>query len=453
MRAGNRDQWWPELPLGAGPIYLRLVEELAKARADGTLQPGDRLPPQRDIAKRMGVDLTTVTRAFAEARRRKLIDATAGRGTFVTPGGADEPVLDMGMNIPPSPPGLSLPALIRQGMEGLLKRSSAEALLSYHPGAGSPAERAAASLWISGSGMRLPVNRVIVGSGAQSLLAGTIMALTREKDVLLADSVTYPGFIALAKSSRRKAAGVTADDDGMRPDRLDEMVQRHKARLVYLNPTLHNPTTLVMSESRRHALADVARRNGLIILEDDPYRPLLPDPPTSFMAIAPELTVHVATLAKCISPFLRTAFLAAPSEQMAEKVSIALRGLTLMAAPLMTGLATEWIRSGQAREIVDAVRSEARARATLAGRILPSELRFQPSGLHAWLPLHGQGSRVIEAARLRGVAVSGAEEFSLGNEAPDAIRIALGATPSRERLADGLTALAAILSETSSLAD
>ena len=88
----------------------------ADARGSGLLQSGDRLPPQRDLADLLGVDLTTVTRAFAEARRLNLIEAVPGRGTFVTSGGSDEPVIDLRMNVPPAPLGLNLPAGILGGI-------------------------------------------------------------------------------------------------------------------------------------------------------------------------------------------------------------------------------------------------------------------------------------------------------------------------------------------------
>lgn len=438
-------EWLPDIGNGTGPLYLRIADALAEARADGLLQPGDRLLPQRDLAQRLGVDLTTVTRAFTEARRRNLIDAAPGRGTFVTPGGPDEPILDLSMNIPPPPQGINLPALIRSGIEGLLKRSSAEALLSYHPGPGSPAERAAGTLWLEKAAPRLPVDRVGVGAGAQSLLSALVTATTRDGEAVLTDRLTYPGFIALTKTMNRSLAGVGADEHGMRPDLLEEAARMHGARLVYLNPTLHNPTTLVMPEHRRHDLIAVARRTGLTFIEDDPYSLLLDLAPPSFLALAPDITMHVATLAKCVSPFLRTAFLAMPGADALDNVARHLRGLTLMAPPLMSGLAAEWIRAGIAEEIVEGVRHEAKARQTLAAGVLPAAGRGR--GFHVWMPLdtgHSAGA-IVEKAQRRGLAISGANEFAVDEDAPDAIRIALGAVQDRRKLSDGLKSLAGIL--------
>ncbi|WP_167449127.1 PLP-dependent aminotransferase family protein [Mesorhizobium hawassense] len=448
MTGESDNGWLPVLAAGPRPVYLKIVDALADARSDGRLQPGDRLPPQRELARSLGVDLTTVTRAFSEARRRNLIDATAGRGTFITPGDPEEPVLDLGMNIPPAPAGLNLPALIRTGIEGLLKRSSAEALLSYHPGPGSPVERAVGSSWLAAKGDRLPVDRVVVGSGAQALLTAVLLSETREGDTILADALTYPGLIGLAGATRRKLAAVGSDSDGMRPDALEAAARRHRARVVYLNPTLQNPTALVMSEGRRRELVRMADKLELIIVEDDPYSRLLAAAPPAFLNLAPERTFHVATLAKCISPFLRTAFLAAPDAQAMERIAAAIRGTTMMAPPLMTGLACEWLRSGLAGEITAGVRAEAQARQEIARDILPKGFAATSASLHLWHPLESQlrSAELADIARRRGLAISPAEEFAVGEDFANGFRLALGAMPNRERLKEGLQSLASILS-------
>lgn len=75
--------WLPDLHSGGGPAYLQIAEAIQQAIGAGSLREGDRLPPQRTLAQSLGVDLTTVTRAYAEARRRNLLDAVTGRGSFI----------------------------------------------------------------------------------------------------------------------------------------------------------------------------------------------------------------------------------------------------------------------------------------------------------------------------------------------------------------------------------
>src|SRR6478736_8503533 len=102
--------WKPRLIESARMKYLGIVEALEADIRSGRVARGERLPPQRAIAEALDVDLTTVTRAFNEARRRGLVEAQAGRGTFISEkldGSAAperaQPLLDLSMNIPPQP--------------------------------------------------------------------------------------------------------------------------------------------------------------------------------------------------------------------------------------------------------------------------------------------------------------------------------------------------------------
>src|ERR1700744_5073411 len=107
---GRDGMWRPRLTESARMKYLGIVEALETDIRSGRVARGERLPPQRAIAEALNVDLTTVTRAFNEARRRGLVEAQAGRGTFIgeRPAGNEpaeqaHPLIDLSMNIPPQP--------------------------------------------------------------------------------------------------------------------------------------------------------------------------------------------------------------------------------------------------------------------------------------------------------------------------------------------------------------
>ncbi|HVB69080.1 MAG TPA: GntR family transcriptional regulator, partial [Acetobacteraceae bacterium] len=82
--------WKPKVSKSGGPVYLAIADALAADIQSGRLAEGARLPPQRTLAEALGVDFTTVTRAYAEAGRRGLIEGRVGTGTYVrrTPSGA-----------------------------------------------------------------------------------------------------------------------------------------------------------------------------------------------------------------------------------------------------------------------------------------------------------------------------------------------------------------------------
>ncbi|HEX8604513.1 MAG TPA: winged helix-turn-helix domain-containing protein, partial [Pseudoduganella sp.] len=73
MQDEDSPTWLPRLAGNKGPRFLQVADALQAAVADGSLRPGDRLPPQRQLAARLEVDLTTITRAYDEARRRNLL--------------------------------------------------------------------------------------------------------------------------------------------------------------------------------------------------------------------------------------------------------------------------------------------------------------------------------------------------------------------------------------------
>lgn len=441
-------RWIGRLDPAAGPRYLQIVAQLESAVSTGLLRPGERLPPQRKLADHLAVDLTTVTRAFGEARERGLIDAVIGRGSFISARQEQEgPPLDLSMTIPPAPKGLRLGELMQRGIAEILARSDADQLMNYHGGAGSLAERAAGAAWLAPLMGALPPQRIAVVPGAQTGLSALLSLLVRPGDTILMEPLTYPGLIGAARQQRLGIAPVAADEDGPLPDALEEAAARSGARIFALTPTLQNPTCITLPERRRQELVAVARRRDLILIEDDPYSLLAGDAPAPLAALAPERTWHVATLSKVLTPGLRTAFVVMPEGAGGAPFLAALRATALMPAPLMTALAAHWIRIGAAKDLLDGVRREAAERQLLARGILPETMRAHPYALHVWqpLPAHWDRNSLIERARMAGLGVMAADAFSTGGTTPDAIRIALGAIPERARLAEALGLLAGLI--------
>lgn len=449
-RAATMPPWVDELDPAAGPRYLQIVGLIERAVSDGRLRPGDRLPPQRKLAELLDVDLTTVTRAFGEARERGLLDAVTGRGSFIStrqeePG----PPLDLSMTIPPAPKGLRLGELMERGIAELLRRSDADQLMNYHAGGGSLAERAAGAAWLAPLLGPLSPQRILLAPGAQSALTALFQMLAAPGDTVLMEPLAYPGQIDAARRRGLAITPVAEDGDGPLPQALEEAARRTGARLFCLTPTLHNPTCRTIPIGRRQEIAALARKLDLTLIEDDPYSRLAGDAPPPLAALAPERSWHVATLSKALTPGLRTAFVLLPEGMAGDELAAALRAVALMPAPLMTALATHWIRIGAAGELLDGVRREAAERQALARSILPASMQAHPHALHLWQPLppYWDRHRLIESARRAGLGVMASDAFATGNHAPDAIRVALGAVPERARLAEALRLLAGIIAE------
>jgi len=446
--------WHPTISRTAGPIYIGITNAISAAIASGELAPGDQMPPHRTLAIQLGVDLTTVTRAYAEARSQGLLEAVVGRGTFVRDRpavqGAEPSIIDLGMNLPPQA-GIGLPQQIQQGLSTLLSGPGYLTALSYRTGAGTPRERHAGAAWLMPVLGAVDPARIVVAPGAQPALLAVLGIVARRGDTLLCDELTYPGIRSIAAQLGIRLVGVTADAEGMMPAALAETARSTTARAVYVIPTIQNPATTTLSPARRHALTEVALRAGLRIVEDDAYGMLVSEPHRALSFIAPEITYHVATLSKVLSPALRIAYVVAPDADATAGLEAALRANTMMASPLLSGLATAWINDGTAARLRNAIRGECRARQAIARDILPpGSFVAHPEGIQIWLrtPASQGREQFLAKAVRQGLALVHSDAFWVGQGcAPDAVRVSLGAPESQEHLRLALRRLVAILSE------
>lgn len=449
--ATSKHAWPAGLVLGAGPRYLLIADALERALFEGQLKPGDRLPPQRELAAQLKVDLTTITRAYDEAKRRKLVEGRGARGTYVSAPKVElSQVLDLSMNIPPPPAGVAFDELLKQGVSQVLLRADNEQLMTYHLGGGSEAERTAGARWLEPMFGRVDPEHIVVCPGAQAALAALILAHSAPGDVVLAEPTIYPGLRAAVEQFGRQLVCVETDASGMRPDALAKACARHRARLVYLNPTLQNPTTATMPLERRREIAAVAVKHGARIIEDDPYWLFAEPAPPPLSRFAPDHSYYVATLSKCLTPGLRVAYVVVKDTYERQRFISALRSFALMSAPLTTALATQWIFDGSAQQLFAGVKEEARVRHGLASEVLAGRSGVAGAGLHIWLTLPGYwtSSELARAAGAEGLAVTPAEVFGTSAATPDAIRISLGSIPDRKRLAAGLHRLSQLLART-----
>ncbi|MFV8605046.1 PLP-dependent aminotransferase family protein [Ralstonia pseudosolanacearum] len=440
-------QWDLRITRTGGARYLQIVEFIEQAIGDGRLAAGDRVPPQRSLAKALGVDLTTVTRAYTEAKRRHLIDARGALGTFIAAPRAElARVVDMSMNVPPPPAGLDFQDLLRRGLSQVLLHSDPHLLMTYQLGGGSPADRAAGASWLAQIVGAVDASRLVVCPGAQAALAAVILSHTRPGDAIVTEPLTYPGIRAAAVQLGRRVLTAACDADGMRPDAL-EAACAQGARLAYLNPTAQNPTTHTMPAARRADIARTAERCGVTILEDDPYWLLTPDAPPPLAHFAPAQTYYVSTLSKTLSPGLRTAYLLLPAGTRGDDLLAALRAFALMAAPVTAALSTQWIQDGSAPQLLDGIRTEAFARRELADRWLSGIGQAPPTGIHVWhrLPDHWSTHQLTRAALAEDLRVTPSDAFCDGPNPPNAIRISLGGVDDRAQLSLALRKLAVLL--------
>lgn len=442
-------RWLKRVARGAGPMYLALTSALEAAIQDGELQPGDQLPPQRAVAALLGIDFTTVTRAYGAARARGLVEGTVGRGTFVRARAAEEDEagrVDLSMNLPPPPDGLSLGAMLKETVAAILDHTDAATLMAYHPGAGTLGQKLAGAAWLAPCLGEVAPERVLVCPGAQASLATLLATLTRPGDALIVEPLTYPGLIAIARQSGLRLVACPVDADGFIPEDLARLCAETRPAAIYLVPTTQNPTASTMPLARRREVAKIVRDSGAWLIEDDPYSRLFDTPLPALASLAPERSFHLATLSKCLSPGLRTAFLVTPGGPIGEAAAAGLRATAQMPVPLMAAVAARWIREGSAEALLAAVRREARARREIAAQMLPGA-KGAAEGVHVWLdlPASWPPGRLALAAQERGLSLVTAEAFATSADYPNGIRISLGGPAKRAVLKDALQAVAGLL--------
>ena len=441
--------WLPNLEGRRGPVYRAIADAIDDGVKDGTLRAGAKLPPHRDLADHLGVTVTTITRAYTEAARRGLTSGHVGRGTFIRGNepedlGNDTGVLDLSINIlMPDQEIARLEAHLFQ--RRVLPWSQ---ILGYVPTRGHIRHRQAMAAWLARDGLKVPPDRLVLTGGAQHAIAATVLALLKPGDAILFEEWTYSGAKLLAQQQNLKTRAVAMDEEGLRPDALDEACRTSRARVLYCMPRLHNPTSAIMSDRRQRQIAVVARRHRLIIIEDDVYGFLSPER-TPLAAILPEQTIYLSSMSKSLFPGMRLGCVVAPPVLL-EKIAQVIWTTMIMASPIGADLLSGWIEDGTAARIADWKRHEVSARHEMACRLLRGErIQTRPNSPHIWLSLPSRWSvdEFVSHARAVGVIVNGAGSFAVNDHYPRAVRLCIGTPRTRAGLEQALARVVAALAD------
>ncbi|MFG1465156.1 PLP-dependent aminotransferase family protein [Xanthobacter sp. DSM 24535] len=446
--------WTPNIDHLEGPRYLAVASAIAQAIDSGELAPGAQLPPQRDLAERLGVTVGTITRAYSLIRKQNLVSGEVGRGTFVRRDDADggprfefrpdeqeSRIIDLSCYRAPVS-GLS--DVVAAAVGDLVERVALLPLHKYPPPAGFPAQRAAAASWISRTGFAAEPENLLLCAGAQQAILIALTSLLFPGETILTDDITFPGFKALAGMRGLTVRRVEMDQHGMTVDGLRAAVAETRARVVYLQSTLHNPTTAIMPLERRKEIAALARAEDLLIIEDDVTAAVLTERPPPIAAFAPEHVCYITGFAKCFSPALRIAFMVSPRAKV-ESLAGTLHMMTLGTSPLMGELASVLLASGAADDVVRRMNQETARREAIAREVLARRnIRSHPASVHMWmsLPAPWRALDFEVAARRNGVAVVASDHFAAeeGKSAP-AVRVSLNVGADDQVLKKGLAIL------------
>jgi len=283
------------------PVYRQIADGVRSAARDGRLRPGHRLPPTRDLARHLGVNRQTVVAAYEHLASEGWVHSHTGKGTFLV----DPRTVESTGPSPATTPGTTegwLNAFSRAvdgpGVGGLLSvyqtataiegisfgasyparelmpveafgramaatlREAGHDLLSYGPTAGHAPLRAWIAERMRASGSRVDPENLLITNGAQQAIELVFHTFLERGDAVVIEEPTYTGALSVLGSIGARAVAVPVDEQGIRPDLLAIALERHRPRLMYVQPSFHNPTTAVMGEERRRqvlALAEWSR--------------------------------------------------------------------------------------------------------------------------------------------------------------------------------------------------
>ena len=436
--------WKPTLPEG-NVRFRTIVDVLSRDIENGTLRAGDRLPPQRELAFALGVNLSTVSRAYQEAARRHLIGGEVGRGTYVLASSSEAKLfalkqssrrsIDLSTNVPA--PLEDDDVLV----ETMTRIGAAERrdITRYHRPELIERSRKAIVSWLQWRGLEERPKTIVPCAGAHAALQALLLEKTRPGDPVLVESFTFPGMKVLAKQLRLRLIPVETDIDGVIPEALEAAIGGSAARIAVLVPNLQNPTGAVMNDRRRREIAAIVERENVVVVEDDAYGSFAGRPP-----LARDLGgrgIVVSSLSKTVMPGLRFGFVAGSDEAL-EALHEGLHLTSWLMSPWSMLVGSTWIEDGTAFERAD------RQRAIIAERWERMVKVLGPSGQipspHVWLRVDDDAETAASRCHEKGVEVVAADLFASGRKTVPRIRACLTAAETLEDLDVALAVLAEI---------
>lgn len=429
----------------SGRLYAQLQASLEGAIRSGEIPAGARLPSERELAARMELSRTTVVNAYRELESRGLVRSHVGRGTFVcaTPEPTDGPfawrgkvsarvarllgtnaslrhLMSNASNNNLISFAVGVPALecfplseYRRAVERTLRRYP-DVALGLAPVEGQPQlRRAVASRFCT------KPERILILSGSQQGLDLISRCLIDPGDAVIVDR---PGYVGAMQTLRAAGANIIGWD-AVRADmdELEDLVVRHRPKLIYTDPTYQNPTGRTLTLRDRQDLLKMAARYRIPVVEDDPWRETsldAPPPPSLYHLDTYNIVIHLGTFSKVLAPGLRLGWLAA-SEYIVDQLASIKQHENLFTEGTGQLVVADFLRSGLIDDHLTVLRVEHRKRRDLLRQAVEKhlartlELNQPRGGLYFWCRLAGgvEAQSLLQQALPKGVAFAPGDLF------------------------------------------
>jgi GntR family transcriptional regulator/MocR family aminotransferase len=474
------------------PVYRQIADGVRAAALDGRLQPGHRLPPTRDLARQLGVNRNTVVSAYETLATEGWIRSHTGKGTFLA--GRPNVVPEISEQAVESDTWFgafsrSAQGAVVGGLQSIYKltlaregisfvgsypaaelmpvepfsRSMAKALregetgvLVYGPTAGHPPLKETIAAGMRRKGSPATADDILITNGAQQAIELVFRTFVARGDAVIIEEPTYTGALTALGSLGARVVGIPVDEEGIRPDLLAVALERHRPRLIYVQPTFQNPTTRLMTKARRREVLSLAIRYRCPIVEDDWAGDLRFEGeglPSLHALDGGQHVFYLGTFSKNLMPGLRVGWVAAPRPALEHLVELK-RVQDCGTSPLLQAALDIFLREGGLDEHLERVRPAYRERRdrmleTLHSHFHPEIEWTRPSGgLFLWvtLPPALDGDDLFVAAQQRGVLYSRGELFHSDGSGRNTFRLTYSAA-SPEQIETGVKILGDLIRE------
>ncbi len=465
------------------PLYVQIADRIVEAIESDRLQPGDRLPAMRDLARELDCALVTVSQAYELLTARGRTVSRVGKGTFVAqarPMGEPfarrwEP--DLGRLARAERMEGVIEQLTRVGAPGAITLASGHPapetfpladfarafhrtlledppqLMQYRDTSGDPDLCETLAALLRTRSCAASAGEIIVCSGAQQAADLVATVLLESRSVVAAESPTYSGTLGIFDARGVTYVEIETDADGVRPDDVERVFSEYRPRLFYINPIAQNPTGAVLPQRRAKQIVSLARRYDVVVLEDQTgwqltYDAAAPPPLAAFDTDGRVIVME--SLSKSIFPALRIGYLYCKGA-IADALELAKARTDVFTSTLTQRALWRFMNAPAYARHLRAARNiyleRRNAFIDALAEYLPwADVRPPAAGLNVWLPLPPRISTqaAFEACARQGVLVMPSEPFYPTRQGPPALRLSFGHLAVQDA-AEGVRRLAAAL--------